>query len=309
MSEFSEIVLNKIKKSEHDGLEKQRRISHTEKYTEELQSRLSCLEKDNKTCRVNINKAKTLLLSRKTGKNQLKITKATVEELIKRKKKDVSKLQEDRVQTLKDVTNSMDSFLDQIKIFSGTGGCGLDLVKDGSNKEVREAVETLIKDLEEKYGKHKMAVENKKNLLKKIELLRNEQSDLMKLKESLESEWKNLDESATYIRDLDNEVNSLHSKVIGLIKEGRLSEFPDIQAEEPDEEEDAMSLSEIEIKNAAEELGSNPRFTFKTSSIDVDEYKIADNFAPTSTLSPKSTIEEGVDMTQKGSRFTFKRRL
>ena len=306
MSEFSEVVLNKIKKSEHDGLEKQRRISHTEKYTEELQSRLSCLEEDNKTCRVNINKAKTLLLSRKTGKNQLEIAKATVEELIKRKKKDVSKLQEDRVQTLKDVTNSMDSLLDQIKIFSGTG---LDLVKEGSKKEVKKAEETLIKGLEEKYGKHKMAVENKKNLLKKIELLRNEQSDLMKLKESLESEWKNLDESATYIRDLDNEVNSLHSKVIGLIKEGRLSEFPDSQAEEPDEEKDAMSLSEIEYENAAEELGSNPRITFKTSSVDVDEYKIADKFAPTSTLSPKSTVKEGVDVTQKGSRFTFKRRL
>ena len=108
---------------------------------------------------------------------------------------------------------------------------------------------------------------------------------------------------------MDNEVSSLHSKVIGLIKEGRLSEFPDIQAEEPDEEKDAMSLSEIECKNAAEELGSNPRFTRKTSSTDIDEYTIANNFAPTSTLSPKSTVEEGVDVTQKGSRFTFKRRL
>ena len=302
MSEFSEVVLNKIKKSEHDGLEKQRRISQTEKYTEELQSRLSCLEKDTRTYRVSINKAKTLLLSRKTEKNQLKITKATVEELIKRKKKDVSKLQEDRVQTLKDVTNSMDSLFDQIQIFSGTG-------LEGSKKEVKKAEETLIKDLEEKYGKHKMAVENKKNLLKKIELLRKDHADLMKLKESLESELKNLDESATYIRDLDNEVNSLHSKVIGLSKEGRLSEFPDSQAEEPDEEKDAMSLSEIEYENAAEELGSNPRITFKTSSVDVDEYKIADKFAPTSTLSPKSTVEEGVDVTQIGSRFTFKRRL
>ena len=154
-----------------------------------------------------------------------------------------------------------------------------------------------------------MAVENKENLLKKIELLRKDQADLMKLKESLESELKNLDESATYIRDLNNEVNSLHSKVIGLIKEGRLSEFPDIQAEEPDEEKDAMSLSEIEYENAAEELGSNPRITFENSSIDVDEYKIPDKFAPTSTLSPKSTVEEGVDVTQKGSRFIFKRRL
>ena len=164
MSEL-EAFLKKIKASEASGVEKHRKITSYETLLKDLNSRYDEESEEVKMLKKKVENEKSSLLTKKIDKGQIMINIAAKEEMLRKKSAMTETLQQERLQSLQDLTDMMDRVAEdnrvKVRSFSLAADPEVVMNRRRIKEEEIEKEERLKNDLELEYKKYEQKIDVK----------------------------------------------------------------------------------------------------------------------------------------------------
>ena len=237
MSEL-EAFLKKIKASEASGVEKHRKITSYETLLKDLNSRYDEESEEVKMLKKKVENEKSSLLTKKIDKGQIMINIAAKEEMLRKKSAMTETLQQERLQSLQDLTDMMDRVAEdnrvKVRSFSLAADPEVVMNRRRIKEEEIEKEERLKNDLELEYKKYEQKIDVKNSLQSQLDDMYRDIEEKEKMKSSLIAEADELMTELNCVMemtgkdsDLKVEVRSLQNQLSILMQEGKLPKVKD----------------------------------------------------------------------------------